>query len=311
MLYIDAESVRSLTPWPELISRLEGAFRSHCHMPARLRYEIGAEGSLLAMPAWIENGSMGVKLVQVFPGNSKLGKPAVHGLYMLASAVTGEVQAAIDADELTTRRTAATSALASKFLSREDSRCLLLVGAGRLAADVAAAHAQVRPIERILVWARRPDAAAARALEIAALLEIQVEAIGSLPEGVAQADIVSTITTSSEPLLLGREVRAGTHLDLIGAFTPRMRETDDQAIRMSRIFVDMRSAALREAGDIVDPIARGVITEADINADLFDLCAGGAARQSSDEVTLFKSVGLALEDLAAASLAWDLKRAAD
>jgi ornithine cyclodeaminase len=250
-------------------------------------------------------------LVQVFPGNSKLGKPAVHGLYMLASAVTGEVQAAIDADELTTRRTAATSALASRFLSREDSRCLLLVGAGRLAADVAAAHAQVRPIERILVWARRPEAAAARALEIAALLEIQVEAIGSLPDGVAQADIVSTITTSSEPLLLGREVRAGTHLDLIGAFTPRMRETDDQAIRMSRIFVDMRSAALREAGDIVDPIARGVITEADISADLFDLCAGGAARQSSDEVTLFKSVGLALEDLAAASLAWDLKRAAD
>jgi ornithine cyclodeaminase len=273
-------------------------------MPERVRYDVAGTGSLLLMPAWRDGGSLGVKLVQVFPGNTDVGKPAVHGLYMLASAASGEVLAILDADELTTRRTAATSALASRFLSRTDSRCLLLMGAGRLAMDVVSAHASVRPIERVLVWARRHDRAVALTARLAAALPLRAEPVDSLGAALAQADIVSTITTAREPILSGRLVRPGTHIDLIGGFTPQMREADDEVLSAGRVYVDMRSAALREAGDIADPLERGVISLADIRGDLFDLCAGSAhGRESAREITVFKSVGLALEDLAAATLA--------
>jgi len=133
---IDAERLRALTPWPKLIDALQSAFREPCEVPERLHFDIDGAGSLIIMPAWQQNGFLGVKVVQVFPGNSRIGKPTVHGMYMLASAGTGEVLSFIDAQELTARRTAATSALASRFLSRDSSRCLLVMGTGRLAAEV-------------------------------------------------------------------------------------------------------------------------------------------------------------------------------
>jgi alanine dehydrogenase len=303
MRFIDAQELRERTPWSLLIDALQQAFACACDMPDRVRFDVAGVGSLLVMPAWSPGGSLGVKLVQVFPGNTHLNKPAVHGIYMLASAETGEVKAIMDADELTTRRTAATSALASRYLSRIDSRCLLLMGAGRLAFNVISAHASVRPIERVLVWARRADRAAALCARVAAELKLRAETVGSLSVGLREADIVSTVTTTREPILMGRLVRPGTHVDLIGGFTPEMREADDEIMKMARIYVDMRAAALREAGDIVDPIRRGVIGAADIHGDLFDLCGGsGPTRTSAQEITVFKSVGLALEDLAAASL---------
>jgi ornithine cyclodeaminase/alanine dehydrogenase-like protein (mu-crystallin family) len=303
--WIDAEALRRLTPWRRLIDALQQAFAAGCEMPDRLQFNVSGTGTLLLMPAWADKGSLGVKVVQVFPGNAALGKPSVHGMYMLASAVTGELQAIIDAEELTTRRTAATSALASSYLSRADSRCLLLMGAGRLALDVVAAHASVRPITQVLVWARQADKAQALALRLTQSLGIKAESVGSLAEALAQADIVSTITTTKEPILPGKLLRPGTHVDLIGAFTPAMREADDEVLHRASIYVDMRASALREAGDICDPIARDVIDAADIRADLFDLCTGPANRRISEhEITLFKSVGLALEDLTAAGLAY-------
>jgi ornithine cyclodeaminase len=275
-------------------------------MPDRQHYDVSGSGSLLLMPAWTDGQALGVKVVQVFPENTRLNKPTVHSTYMLASAVTGETRAIIDGGELTVRRTAATSALASQFLSRESSRCLLLMGIGALALDVISAHASVRPINRVLLWARRPEAAKALGRRVRGSLGLHAEVVRSLPAALEIADIVSTITTARDPILPGRYVRPGTHIDLIGGFTPQMREADDDVVRSGTLFVDMLTAALREAGDVVDPIARGVISTSAVRGDLFDLCSNRVSgRDSEHQITVFKSVGLALEDLAAATLAWN------
>ncbi len=310
---IDAERLRTLTPWPRLIDALQSAFREPCDAPERMHFDLGGAGSLIIMPAWQLKGFLGVKVVQVFPGNSDIGKPTVHGMYMLASAGTGEVLSLIDAQELTARRTAAVSALASRFLSRAASRCLLVMGTGRLAFEVVSAHATVRPIEQVLIWGRNSARASALCRRICDELDLNAQVADSLDLALSRADIVSTVTAAFKPILPGRSVRPGTHVDLIGGFTPSMREADDDVIRSAEIYVDMLASAVREAGDIVDPIERGVISRSAIRGDLFDLCAGRAPlRTSEGAVTVFKSVGLALEDLAAAGLAWNsLSRAND
>lgn len=303
---IDAERLRALTPWPRLIDELQSAFRSPCEVPERLHFDIGGLGSLIVMPAWRQHGFLGVKLVQVFPGNSSLGKPTVHGMYMLASATSGEVLALVDAQELTVRRTAATSALASRFLSRDSSRCLLIMGTGRLAFDVISAHAIVRPLEKVLIWGRNSERASSLSKRVNAALGLYAEPVASLRPALLQADIVSTVTTAIDPILPGRSVRPGTHVDLIGGYTPAMREADDDLMVSAKIYVDSVSSALREAGDIVNPLRRGIIDRSAIRGDLFDLCAGRVSERRSDhDITVFKSVGLALEDLTAAGLAWN------
>ena len=303
---IDAERLRALTPWPNLIDALQSAFREPCEVPERLHFDIGGAGSLIIMPAWQQNGFLGVKVVQVFPGNSTIGKPTVHGMYMLASAGNGEVLTFIDAQELTARRTAATSALASRFLSRDSSRCLLVMGTGRLAAEVIPAHAAVRPIEQVLIWGRNRERASSLADRINETLALRAQPVDSLDHALSQADIISTVTASFDPILRGRSLRPGTHIDLIGGYTPSMREADDDVIRAAAIYLDKMSSAVREAGDIANPLERGIIDRSAIRGDLFDLCTGRVPKRSADrDITLFKSVGLALEDLAAAALAWN------
>lgn len=306
---IDAERLRALTPWPNLIDALESAFRGPCEVPERLHFDIGGVGSLIIMPAWYLNGFLGVKIVQVFPGNSNVGKPTVHGMYMLASADNGEVLSLIDAQELTARRTAATSALASRFLSRESSRCLLVMGTGRLAFEVISAHATVRPIERVLIWGRNRERASTLSHRVNQTLGLYAEPVDSLDRAVLQADIISTMTPAFAPILPGRDIRPGTHVDLIGGYTPLMREADDDVVRSAKIYVDSMSSAVREAGDIASPLERGIINRSAIRGDLFALCTERAPKRSSeDDITVFKSVGLALEDLAAAALAWNTLR---
>ncbi len=303
---IDAERLRALTPWPKLIDALESAFRGPCEAPERLHFDIGGVGSLIIMPAWYLHGFLGVKIVQVFPGNSNVGKPTVHGMYMLASADNGEVLSLIDAQELTARRTAATSALASRFLSRDSSHCLLVMGTGRLAFEVISAHATVRPIERVLIWGRNRERASTLARRVNQTLRLCAEPVDSLDRAVLQADIISTMTPAIEPILPGRDIRPGTHVDLIGGYTPLMREADDDVVRSAKIYVDSMSSAVREAGDIASPLERGIINRSAIRGDLFDLCTERAPKRSSEnDITVFKSVGLALEDLAAAALAWN------
>jgi ornithine cyclodeaminase/alanine dehydrogenase-like protein (mu-crystallin family) len=301
-----AADVHAALGYPELIEALREAFiRDSEPMPVRQAYDVGVNGtpaSLLTMPAWIRGEALGVKLVTVFPQNAERGLGAVSSLYFLLDGQTGQPRATIDGEALTNRRTAAASALASDYLSRADSRTLLVVGTGHLAPHLVAAHRAVRPIEKVLVWGRNPQ----RALALADTLVGQgmnAVAVADLAATLPQADIVSCATTSTEPLVKGELLRPGTHLDLVGAFTPLMRESDDAAISRSRVFIDTYGGALAEAGDLLQPIAAGSWSADDICGDLHELTNGTKpGRLDRDDITLFKSVGAAIEDLAAASL---------
>ena len=319
MRIVSAHDLSGIFDFAALIEALREAFREGATMPARHHHSIALPGepaaTLLLMPAWnepsagrMESGFLGVKVVSVYPGNSARGKPSIHGTYLLMAGSTGEALAVMDGSALTLWRTAAASALAASYLARQDSSRLAMVGAGALAPFLIAAHASVRPISEVLVWNRNPSHAESLAADLAGRL-YSVHATSDLEAAVRGADIVSCATLSSEPLVRGAWLKPGAHLDLVGAFTPTMRESDDEAVRRSRIFVDTREGALKEAGDLMLPLQAGVLRESDIVGDLFDLCRGRAqGRRDDSEITLFKSVGTALEDLAAATLAYKLLR---
>lgn len=312
MLVLDAAETRAVLPWGGLVTALEDMFAKGCVMPVRHHHDVEvpgeADATLLLMPAWRPGAYMGVKMVSVFPGNQTRGLPAIHGSYLLSSGKTGELLAILDGGELTARRTAAASALAARYLARQDASSMLMVGTGRLSANVIEAHASVRPIRNVAVWGRDPKKAEATAKELD-LEGISISVATNLQAAAEEADIISCATLSSEPLIRGDWLKPGAHLDLIGAFKPTMRESDDCAATRASIFVDTREGALKEGGDIVQPLKAGLITEAAIGADLFELARGEhPGRTAPDEITLFKSVGAALEDLAGAVLAFEAKR---
>lgn len=302
--YFSAAQVHAALDFPALIDALARAFESGASIPVRHAHEVApAEGAkLLLMPAWREGDALAVKVVTVFPGNRARGAATVAATVLLLDGQTGHPRALLDGEALTLRRTGAASALASRHLSRPDSRTLLLVGAGHLAPYIARAHARVRPITRVLVWARREAPAAALAEQLREE-GLEAQAVSNLPKAAGQADIISCATTSSEPIIKSAWVQPGTHVDLVGGFTPHMREADDDLIARARLFVDTFSGALAEAGDLVQPMALARIDRSRVLAELADLVSGRhSGRQHRDEVTLFKSVGTALEDLAAAML---------
>lgn len=307
MLVLDEAETRNALPFPSLIDALDRVFRSDAQAPVRHHHGMEVPGepeaTLLLMPAWVPGRYFGVKMVSVFPGNMSRGLPSIYGSYLLSSGVTGELLAILDGGELTSRRTAAASALASRYLSRKDSSTLLVVGTGRLSANLIEAHAAVRPISKVLVWGRDSAKAAAIARNAAAL-GLEVEAVPDPRQAASAADIISCATLSDKPLIEGAWLKPGAHLDLIGAFKPTMRESDDEAVRRATVFVDTRAGALSEAGDIIQPIRAGIITADDIAADLADLAGGiHKGRADEEEITLFKSVGASIEDLAGAILA--------
>lgn len=303
---IDAAAVHRALPYPLLIAALREAFAAPVEVPPRHHHEVERPGQdpgvLLLMPAWQPGAVTGVKLVHICAGNESRGLPSVQGLYILFDGPTGTPLAVMDGTALTLRRTAATSALAADWLAREDARRLLVIGAGALGPHLARAHAAVRPIDEIRIWNRTLG----RAEEAARLLAAEglpARATADLDGSLGWADIVSSATMSREPLVKGDLLRPGAHVDLVGAFTPTMRESDDAAIRRARVHVDARDGALSEAGDILLAIRSGAFAADRICADLFELARGEAqGRGSDDEITLFKSVGNALEDLAAAKL---------
>jgi ornithine cyclodeaminase len=305
MRILDAAQTAAALPFDRLIPALRDAFVAGAEVPLRHRHDIaqpdGTTAALLLMPAWRANGLLGVKVVSVFPGNGTRGLPAVSASYLLCDGATGRHLALIDGGEITRRRTAAASALAGSFLARADAATLLVVGSGHVAGLMADAYRVVRPIERVLIWNVRSAGAERLAARIGG------ETVTDLAAAVRQSDIVSCATLSREPLVRGEWLRQGTHLDLIGGFTPAMREADDEAVRRSRVFIDT-DAALAEAGDLLDPIAHGVLRREDVAGSLFSLCRGEMpGRCDGGEITLFKSVGSALEDLAAAGLAYEGK----
>lgn len=309
MLVLDEKQTRAALPWAELVEALATMFAGPCVAPVRHHHDVEVPGerhaTLLLMPAWVPGHYAGVKIVSVFPDNAQRSLPAIFGTYLLSSAKTGEMLAAIDGGELTARRTAATSALAARYLAHPEAKEMLVCGTGRLSLNLLQAHAITRPLERFRIWGRNVDNARKIAAEALAL-GLQAEAVADLEAAVRSADIVSCATLSDEPLIRGDWLKPGAHLDLVGAFKPSMRESDDAAIRRSSVFVDTRAGAMSEAGDIVQPLKSGFLTEDGIKAELAELIKGvRPGRTSSEEITLFKSVGAALEDLAGAILAYE------
>jgi ornithine cyclodeaminase len=311
MQILDAAATRAGLPFDRLIPALRALFAAGCSVPPRHIHQVlapdgqdgqhGAGFTSLIMPAWLPGVAYGVKTVNVAPGNAARGLPGLHGTYLLYDAATGAPRALLDGDQITARRTAAASALAASFLARADARHLLLVGAGQVARLLPAAYRVVRPIDRVTVWARQPAAAAALAADLRAD-GFDAQPAADLPPAVAAADVVSCATLATAPLVQGAWLRPGSHLDLIGSFTPQMREADDACFTGAGLWIDT-DEALAKSGDLLGPVQRGVLTPADVRGTLATLCRGIAAgRTSAAQRTVFKSVGTALEDLAAAML---------
>jgi ornithine cyclodeaminase len=303
--FYSAEQVHAALDWGRLAEALVAAFAAGAQVPLRHAHRLGETDTLLLMPAWRDagDGGLGVKIVTVMPGNAARGAATVNALYLLLDRASGEPRAVVDGEALTLRRTAAASALAARHLARADSANLLVIGTGKLAPFMARAHYALRPqLARVRVWGRRAEAAQT----LAQLLRdegLPAEAAPDLETAARDAHIVSCATTATAPIVHGAWLAPGTHLDLVGSFTRAMREADDAAVARARIFVDTYAGALAEAGDLVSPLARSVIARTQIEAELAELVRGEKpGRRGGDEITLFKSVGTALEDLAAAEL---------
>ncbi|MCW4153357.1 ornithine cyclodeaminase family protein [Halomonas sp. 18H] len=313
MRIIDAEQVASSLAWPALVQRLDDTFRQGVESPPRHHHAMhrpDGEATMLLMPAWEKDGYIGVKMVNVFPQNAQHGLPAISGVYFLSEGAHGRPLACIDGSELTRRRTAAASALASRELARDDAETLLVVGTGKLAPMVIEAHASVRSIKRVMVWGRQPEKAERIAAAYADRFETQ--AVTDLQAACGEADLISCVTLSTEPLVRGEWLSPGTHLDLIGAFRPSMRETNGECLKRGEVFVDTYAGARGEAGDIHQAIDEGAFRFEDMKAELGELVSGTRpGRSGSEAITVFKSVGASLEDLAAAIEVWEARSDAE
>ncbi|HEY4161442.1 MAG TPA: ornithine cyclodeaminase family protein [Dongiaceae bacterium] len=305
--FISAAAIDKALAYPSLVNALKQAFAADWTVPVRHHHAVPIPGeadqTLLLMPAWEGGSSVGIKIVTITPGNGGRNLPAVQGIYLLMDGLTGAPKALMEGKTLTVRRTAAASALAASFCARKDAAVHLMVGAGALSQPLIEAHRAVRPIAKTQLWARDAAKAEAQARAIAKAAGIAVAVVTDLEAAARQADIVSCATLSAEPLIRGAWLKPGAHLDLVGAYLPELRESDDEAVKRSTLFVDTRAGALKEGGDLLQPLKAGIIQESDVAAELADLCKGRhPGRKSETEITLFKSVGTAIEDLAAAKL---------
>ena len=293
-----ADEVHGLLDYPALVEGLtrfhlddvDEAIDVHLSQPA----PSGATNVLLALPAWQRGEALGVKLVTVFPDNERTGTglPSVQGVYALFDGGDGRPLALIDGTALTLRKTAADSAAGARFLAREDAAAMLMVGAGAMAPHLIMAHTAIRPsIRKVRIWNRTGRRAAALAAELE-LDGIEIEVAEDLERAAREADVVSCATMATEPLIHGAWLRPGSHLDLVGSYQPHMRESDDECVRRARVYMDSRMFALERVGDICQPLRAGVIDEADVAGDLFDLARGVCpGRVDPEEVTLYKNAG--------------------
>lgn len=307
MIIITDEQIEETLDHQSLIDALESAFRQGYEMPNRHHHYYQTaqkqENTLLIMPAWTDE-YLGIKQLVAAPANGKIGKPTIQGIYTLFDTCTGEPVAVMDAAGLTAMRTACASALAAKYLAPRDPQTLLVVGGGKVARELITAHLAVRNYKEILVWMRRPEAFTAFKHGLHPLA-IQVTLAGNLEEAVRRADVISCATPAETPLISGEWLQEGQHVDLIGSFRMNMREVDDGAIVKSTLFVDSRYGAFHESGELGIPAQNGLIKQEDVLADIGELCRGRhAGRTSQKEITLFKSVGIAIEDLTAAILVY-------
>jgi ornithine cyclodeaminase/alanine dehydrogenase-like protein (mu-crystallin family) len=332
MRVVTAAEVDAALSFPVLIEALRRAFTAELVAPGRQHHPVarGAEAAtLLLMPAWTGAGDkpsyLATKLATVFPGNAGRGHPSVYATTILLDGDTGKPLAAIDGTRLTLWRTAGTSALAASCLARPDASRLLMVGAGALAPFLIRAHCAVRPIREVMIWNHN----GARAREVAERMTAEgglavaktsgataaqptgplgaarITAADDLEAATRQADLISCATLTRQPLIRGEWLEGGAHLDLVGAYSLEMREADDEALRRARVFIDTQ-AALKEGGDVAVALRDGAIGEADVLGDLAGLIAGRLqGRAAPSDITLFKSIGAAIEDLAAAVAVWE------
>ena len=307
MQTFDAAAIVATTPWTALMDAIADGFRHDGASPDRHVHELppvdGAVGTLLLMPSWRAGSAIGVKVVTYLPSNAARALPSVNAGYLLFDADTGVVRASLDGDALTTRRTAAISGLAARSLARPDARRLVVCGTGQLAPDLARAHAAGRDLDHVGIWGRRPEAAA-EVVEQLIAEGLPAEPVLDLAAAVAAADIVSCATGATEPFLRGAWLAPGCHVDLVGAFAPGMRESDDDVVRRAEVWVDTIAGA-RLAGDLAQPIEAGWFGDADVAGELSDLVDGAPGRTGDDQITMFKSAGFAGADLSAALLVAD------
>ncbi|MBT6037138.1 MAG: ornithine cyclodeaminase family protein [Kordiimonadaceae bacterium] len=306
MKYLSKELLETLLPYPELIDALNEGFRRGGNTPLRHVHKVG-KNSLLLMPSWQQGGMMGLKMTMVCPDNGKQGLDTIQSTYILSDATTGVPKAILDGDELTFRRTACASALASSYLSTRQAKSMLMMGTGKLAPHLIRAHSSVRDLKEIYIWGRRFEQAEKLAKALNNELTATVTAIKDPSKYANICDIISCATFANEPILKGKWLNSDKpqHIDLVGGYTYDMREADNDVIACSNIYVDAFSGALSEAGDILRPIDEGIISKDDVLGDLFDLVSDNFKRQANGKNSFFKSVGTALEDLIAAKLGFD------
>ena len=304
---IDNTFIENNTVFSELISALRSGFASNSIIvPMRHHHDfpnpdVGVDSTLLLMPAWNPSKNSGVKIVTVSPENGQFDLPSIQGTYIYFDAKKGTIKSILEAKSLTAKRTAATSALASSFLSNKKSSSLLMIGTGALSTNLIKAHAAVRPIQNVFVWGRNLDKAQVLC-DALAHERFSVQPIEHIEDKISKVDIISCATLSKDPLVKGRYLRNGQHIDLVGAYKKDMREADNETLSKASIFLDTYQGGLKESGDIVIPINEKVITQDSIKADLFELCSNKKqGRTDTDQITVFKSVGHALEDLVAAT----------
>ena len=306
MKVYDRENVASSLQYGILIEALRKAFSSKITAPERVQHTIknknGSDATLLLMPAWKIGEHIGIKIVSVFPENTTNNMNAVHANYFLVNANDGKPVAVMDGTELTLRRTACASALAADYLVNKNVDTLLMIGTGNLAPHMIKAHCVVRNYSRILIWGRNEEKAERLALSLN-IKDKEILAKNDLKEALNVADVISCATLTQKPLIMGDWIKPGQHLDLVGAFTPDMAEADSKAIAKSKVVVDTYEGALSESGELINALKEGHIKKEHILSDLRELVLEEKnIRKDSNDITLFKSVGTALEDLAAAEL---------
>ncbi|MEN3324460.1 ornithine cyclodeaminase family protein [Mariniflexile soesokkakense] len=295
-----------------LIDALKRGFsNSDIEVPMRHHHDFSNpkeanDSTLLLMPAFNPGKELGVKIVTVSPNNGKYNFPAIQGMYIFIDGHKGFIKAILEAKSLTAKRTAAASALASSYLSKRNAASMLMIGTGALSINLIKAHCSVRPIESVYVWGR-DIGKAQKICEALKNEQFTCTAIKNIEYKISEVDIISSATLAPTPLVLGKYLKKGQHVDLVGAYKKDTREADDEAITKSSVYLDTYQGGLKESGDIVIPLSKGILLKETIKADLFELCNNSkTGRTSDDEITVFKSVGHALEDLVAASYIYNL-----
>ncbi|KAK9103737.1 hypothetical protein Sjap_020991 [Stephania japonica] len=314
-IFINTISIRYTITHPSLIHHIQSTLptvSTQTQSPNRQHHSITPSSSLLLMPSWSLSPSLpyiGVKVVTSFPENSSTNLPGIHGSYILFDSITGRTLAVIDGTELTLWRTSCVCALGAKFLAREDSEVLLVVGAGALAPHMVRAHLSVLPsLKRVIVWNRTVEKArdlVGKLKEEMGSGRVWFECGECLEESVGVADVITCATNSRSALVKGEALKGGAHVGLVGSFTPEMRECDDETVKRGRVFVDCEGAMV-EAGELVGAFERGVLRSDEIGGTLVELIKGEkVGRRGPEEITVFKSVGSAVVDIVTAQLVYE------